>query len=236
LDSIKAQKYVNIESIIVDGGSTDGTLEILHKYSSFIKQIEIRPELGIYESMNRGIDLASGEIIGILNSDDLLEDPMSIQHILNAFNNNPMVEAVYGDLVYVDISSIDMITRYWRAGHFTKAKMRKGWMPPHPTFYIRKDSLNKIGRYRTDLGSAGDYEFMLRALFKHKIKTVYIPQILVKMRRGGVSNGSISRRMKANSNDRLAWHVNDLRPFPLINFMKPLRKLSQYLLRPGDTK
>ena len=232
LDSIVRQKYSNIESIIIDGGSTDGTLSIVQNYHSVIGYQESVPGLGIYDAMNRGIEMATGDLIGILNSDDLLMDEWAIERVVKGFEMNPDAGIVYGDLVYVDVVNTSRITRYWKAGIATVRKFRMGWMPPHPTFYMKREKFQEVGGYRNDLGTAGDYEFMLRAMVKFGIKAAYIPYVLVKMRRGGVSNGSFTRRFRANLNDRQAWTVNKIRPFFFFSVLKPLRKITQYLMRP----
>lgn len=231
LQSIQNQTYKNIESIIVDGGSTDNTLDTVKKFPDLLIKILTEDGLGIYDAMNKGIQIATGDVIGILNSDDLLSNEDVIGMLAETFINHPEIEIVYGDLVYVDVQNTNLVTRYWRSGIATQDKFRKGWMPPHPTFYMRRSAFTKSGFYRNDMGSAGDYEFMLRSMIKHKLKFKYIPKVFVKMRRGGISNGSFFRRIKANFKDKEAWSVNNIKPHLFFSFLKPLRKLHQYFLR-----
>lgn len=232
LESIRRQTYKNIESIIIDGGSSDNTLEIVKEFPDIVTTIITEKGLGIYDAMNKGFQLATGEILGTLNSDDLLSDEFVIENIIVAFNNNPNFKALYGDLVYVKSDMTSEITRYWKAGNSSLFKFKMGWMPPHPTFYIMREVFEKVGGYKNSLGTAADYEFMLRIMVKYQIEALYVSRVLVKMRRGGVSNSSLNRRLKANINDRKAWIENNLKPVLLFSLLKPLRKLPQFFLRP----
>lgn len=231
LQSIRQQAYKNIECIIVDGGSTDNTIDTVKEFPDILNTILSEDGLGIYDAMNKGIQMATGDVIGILNSDDLLNNDEVIGRLADAFINNPETDIVYGDLVYVDVQDTNLVTRYWKSGLAADGKFRRGWMPPHPTFYMRRKSFSKLGFYRNDMGSAGDYEFMLRAMIKYRLKFEYIPEVFVKMRRGGISNGSVFRRIKANLKDKEAWSVNDMKPHPFFSILKPLRKLHQYFIR-----
>ncbi len=231
LESIRQQGYKNIESIIVDGGSTDNTLDIVNEYPDIVHAIISERGLGIYDAMNKGFQMSSGQILGILNSDDLLSDGSVIEDIVLTLKSNPDKKVLYGDLVYVRSDKIQEITRYWKAGLDSLSKFKKGWMPPHPTFYIIREVFEKVGGYKNSMGTAADYEFMLRVMVKFGFRAIYLPKVLVRMRRGGISNGSLQRRLKANVQDRMAWKVNKLSPHLLFNFFKPLRKLPQYFLR-----
>ena len=227
IESVRKQTYKEIEHIIIDGGSTDGTLDIIEKYSSKVAKVISEPDKGIYDAMNKGISLASGDIIGILNSDDLYAD-IDVLSSVARVSSNPAVDSCYGDLVYVDPLDTDRIIRYWKSTPYNDRLFYKGWMPPHPTFFVKRAIYKKMGLYRLDLGSAADYELMLRLLLKTGITTRYIPSVLVKMRCGGKSNASLLNRMIANRYDRKAWKINGLKPRPWTLLMKPLSKINQY--------
>lgn len=229
-----------VEHLIIDGASIDNTLEIVRRINPQARIISERDN-GIYDAMNKGIRLATGDVIGILNSDDFYASPDILERVATVFKD-PTVDCCYGDLMYVkenvskrfavmDKNEDFKVTRYWRSGSFDAQKFYWGWMPPHPTFFVRKSVYEKYDTFNLNLGSAADYELMLRFLLKHRITTVYIPEILVKMRTGGVSNASMKNRLKANRMDRYAWEVNGLKPFPWTLWLKPLRKLPQYFVR-----
>lgn len=237
LTSVNTQT-VPVEHIIVDGASTDKTLDLVRRLSPRARVLS-EPDNGIYDAMNKGIRLATGEIIGILNADDYYASPDILATVAAVFTD-PVVEACYGDLDYVrspgrsqDVVSEELpsykVVRYWRSDPFCRSRFLWGWMPPHPTFFVRKEAYERYGLFRLDMGSAADYELMLRFLFKNQIRAVYIPQVLVKMRVGGVSNASLTNRIKANRMDRRAWEVNGLKSYPWTLLMKPLRKLPQFL-------
>ena len=227
LNSVSDQQG-NIEHIVIDGVSSDGTLEILCTFP-YLSKVISEPDKGIYDAMNKGISLASGEVIGILNSDDFYANSSILKKVAAVFKD-PGVDSCYGDLVYVDPSDTAHLIRYWKSGHYNVKNLYWGWMPPHPTFFVRRWVYEKYGMFNLDFGSAADYELMLRFLVKHKITTAYIPEVMVKMRAGGVSNMSLKNRIRANRMDRRAWEVNGLKPYPWTNFLKPLRKIKQYFV------
>ena len=227
LASVAKQSYQNIEHIIVDGGSKDDTLNIVSTFKH-IKKIISEKDKGIYDAMNKGIELADGEIIGILNSDDFYADSLVIQNVMQVFEEENCA-AVYGDLLYVDADDITKIKRRWVSGNHTRTSFLYGWMPPHPAFFIRKSCYQQFGKFNLQLGSAADYELMLRMIYRHEIKTAYLPKTLVHMRSGGVSNKNIQNRLLANQNDRLAWEINGLNPFWFTLFLKPVRKIKQFI-------
>jgi glycosyltransferase len=216
------------EHLLVDGGSTDATLAIAKRYNDQLAAIIPGPDKGLYDAMNKGIRHASGEIIGILNSDDFYPKTSVLTDVLAVFAN-PQVQACYGDLCYVAANNTSQIVRYWRAGRLkSSTQFLSGWMLPHPTFFVRKSVYDRYGMFNQDLGSAADYELMLRFLLRYKITVHYIPKTLVHMRTGGVSNRSLASRFHANLMDRRAWKVNGLSPHPWTLFLKPLRKLGQW--------
>lgn len=229
IESVSEQS-VDVEHIIIDGVSTDGTLKTVEHYRDSLAKVVSEPDAGIYDAMNKGLKLATGDVIGILNADDFYASSDVLKKVANVFSE-PDVDACYGDLVYVDSKDLNKVTRYWHSGNFNVRKFYLGWMPPHPTFFVRRSVYEKYGLFNLNLGSAADYEIMLRFLLKQQSKVVYIPEVLVHMRTGGESNVSISNRLKANRNDRKAWDINGLRPHSWTILFKPLRKIGQWFLR-----
>ena len=194
--------------------------------STFVSE----PDNGIYDGLNKGIALATGDVIGFLHSDDFYASDNVIQKVAAVFND-PAVDTCYGDLRYVDAQDTAKVVRFWRSGLFESGKFYWGWMPPHPTFFVRRSIYDKYGLFNLNLGSAADYEIMLRFLLKHQLRAAYLPEVFVNMRVGGVSNASLKNRLKANQMDRKAWEVNDLKPYPWTLSMKPLRKVGQWFIR-----
>ena len=227
IQSVVSQDYNAVEYIIIDGGSTDGTMDIVNRYKDQITTIVSEPDKGIYDGMNKGVALATGEVVGILNSDDFYANPTVLSHIAAKFDSK--TDAVYADLVYVDQIETDKVIRKWISGEYEQGAFKKGWMPPHPTLFVKNEIYKKFGSYSLKLRSAADYEFMLRVIHKHQIKVNYLPEIIVQMRAGGVSNASLKNRVKANKEDRLAWKMNDLKPGALTFIRKPLSKIKQFI-------
>jgi len=226
LKCIASQQYNNIEHIIVDGLSKDNTLEIVSEFGHVAKVVSEKDK-GIYDAMNKGVQLATGDVIGILNSDDFYTDPSILAKVAAVFED-PAVEGVYGDLQYVKQDNIDVVTRTWRSGKYQKRFLYYGWMPPHPTFFVRRHIYEKCGTFNTTLRSAADYELMLRVLLKYEARVQYIPEVLVKMRAGGMSNASLKNRFKANREDAMAWKLNELKPYFFTTWLKPIRKILQF--------
>ena len=229
IHSVSGQ-YINAEHIVIDGGSDDVTPSIIESHRDKLSKVVSEPDKGIYDALNKGISRSESKIVGILHADDLFADQSVIEHVLDAFAD-PDVDAVYGDLDYVDRQDTDRVVRRWRAGDYSSNKLFHGWMPPHPTFFVRREYYERFGMYRLDLGTAADYELMLRFLLIHGIRMKYIPSVLVKMRAGGASNVSLKARWNANRMDRKAWNVNGLRPYPWTLIAKPLRKAGQWVVR-----
>lgn len=239
LRSVAIQTFPS-EHFIIDGASTDNTLAIISAITPHACIIS-EPDNGIYDAMNKGIAQTTGEIIGILNADDFYASPNVLALVTRAFED-PEVMCCYGDLEYVQETGKTLggsgekenqsfkVVRYWQSEQHSSRSFYWGWMPPHPTFFVRRCVYERFGMFRLDMGSAADYELMLRFLLKNNLKTAYIPDVLVRMRVGGASNGSLQARLKANAMDRQAWKVNGLKPYPWSLLCKPLRKLSQYFL------
>lgn len=228
IKSIINQTYSNVEYIIIDGGSTDGTLDIIKKYMNSIAKVLSEPDDGIYHAMNKGIKIATGEVVGILNSDDIYADNYVIENVVRYLSEND-VDCCYGDLVYVDKNDANKIVRKWIAGNFAKRKFEKGWMPPHPAFFVKNRIYEKYGSFNLKFPIVADYELMLRLLYKHDISTIYIPKILVKMRTGGKSNPSFNNVINNSISCYHAWKANGLRPKIITFLLKPILKVSQFI-------
>jgi glycosyltransferase involved in cell wall biosynthesis len=225
IDSVSRQKFNNVQYIIIDGGSTDNTNQIINNRIDKIEYYISEPDKGIYDAMNKGIAVATGDIIGTLNADDFYADDDVLNDVAQAFIN-PEVNIVYGDLDYVDQKG--KVIRKWRSGKYKSGRFNWGWMPPHPTFYCRRKLFDELGVYSLDYGSAADYELMLRFIHINKASVLYINKVLVKMIIGGVSNKSLSNRVKAMRFDLKAMRNNGI-TLPIMTILfKPLRKLMQF--------
>lgn len=229
IESVLNQSYPNIEYIVIDGGSSDGSVEIIESYKERIAVFISEKDNGMYDALNKGISRASGDIIGLLNSDDFFESTDVISHVVNGFEKWNC-DAIYGDLHYINHSERSDVVRVWNAGPYAPDKFFNGWMPPHPTFYVKREVYEKFGSFNTDLKYAADYELMLRFILKHRIKLSYLPEFMVKMRVGGASNRNLSNRIKANMEDRKAWKIVGIKPGVFTLILKPLKKIFQYRL------
>ena len=229
LDSVAQQDHPHIEHLLIDGGSTDATLQIAAGYPG-ISRIVSESDRGLYDAMNKGLRLATGEVIGILNSDDFYAHPQVLSRVAAQLLQTG-AEALYGDLQYVDALDTTRVVRHWTAGTFDPAAFYRGWMPPHPTFFVRRSVYERLGLFNTALRYSADYELMLRFLFRHRIPVCYLPEVLVRMRTGGASNASLGNRLRANREDRQAWRLNDLTPRFYTLYLKPASKLGQFLTR-----
>lgn len=225
--SVRNQDYNDIEHIIIDGGSLDDTLEIIKKHESRnIKWISEK-DSGMYDALNKGMKLATGDIIGALNSDDVFAASNVVSEIVKCFKHS-RVDSVYGDIVYVSQSNTKKVIRYWEGFSYSRDRFRYGWMPAHPSFYIRKELVDELGSYESHYYTAADYEFMLRYLYHYRISAQYIPKLIVKMRVGGASNRTLSARLRANRRDYLAMKKNHV-PMPFIaSILKLIIKVRQY--------
>lgn len=228
IQSVLSQTYPNIEYIIIDGKSTDKTLEIVNNQRDKITKVVSEEDNGIYDALNKGINLATGDIIGFLHSDDIFAHSNVIENVVKLFKETN-TDAVYADLFYVDKKNTNKIIRNWKSGNYKYGVFLNGWMPPHPTVYIKKEVYNKLGFFNLDFKTAADYELMLRFFHKHKINLTYLKEVTVKMRVGGQSNVTLKNRINANKEDRKAWKINNLKPRFYTLWLKPLRKIFQYL-------
>lgn len=224
--SFKNQNIYVAEHIIIDGGSNDDTCSIVKNYSDEIVCVS-EPDHGIYDALNKGIKLAKGDIIGILHSDDIFAYNNVLTDIVKLFKKEN-VDSVYSDLVYVYKNKTDKVLRYWKSGEFSYKKILNGWMPPHPTFFVKREIFEKYGNYDLNFKIAADYDLILRFLYKHKISTAYLPKVTVKMRIGGASNRSISNIIKKSKEDYKALKKNRI-PFPFkVLFYKNFTKIIQF--------
>ena len=227
IQSVVSQDYADIEYILIDGKSSDETLPIIKKYEKNIDHFLTETDRGMYDAINKGLSLATGDIVGILNSDDILASHDVISCIAKAFEENK-VDTLYGDLEYVETDNMNTIYRVWKGKPYKRSRFNTGWMPAHPTFYVKRELIDKYGGYENHYFSAADYEFMARYLYRHKLSAHYLPKLIVKMRRGGQSNNNLKKRLRANRRDYLAMKRNKI-PFPfLVSILKPLSKLHQY--------
>ena len=232
LESLYGQSHPHVEHVVQDGGSTDGTLEVLRANPKEDMALESAPDTGLYDAINRGIERASGDVVGLLHSDDFLADGKVLTSVAEAFTE-PSVDGIYGDLDYVAAHDTARVIRRWRSGAYTRAKLRRGWMPPHPTLYLRREVFERWGAYDTDFRIAADYEAMLRWLVRGQIRLAYIPRVLVKMRVGGESNRSLGRILRKSREDYHAIRrhgVGGLGTLAAKNFSK----LEQFLPKRQD--
>lgn len=230
LASLHAQTHPDIEHIIIDGGSTDGTLPILEAAARRPQTWLIsEPDHGIYDALNKGLVRATGEVIGILHSDDMLADRDVLADVARTFEAVP-TDAVYGDLDYVSDDDSARIIRHWRSGAYTPARLRRGWMPPHPALFVRKPVIDRLGGYDTSLRIAADYDAILRWFIGARIQPAYLPRVLVRMRVGGVSNRNLARIVQKSREDLTAIRRNKVGGLTTLA-MKNLSKLPQFLTR-----
>ncbi len=232
LESVASQSYKNLEHIIIDGGSTDGTLAIIKEWGKYPVRLISEPDHGMYDAMNKGLRMAIGDIVGILNSDDLYYDDHVLENV-SAAMDDASVDACYADLIYVDKSNLDEIVRYWKSADFKKGLFSRGWMPPHPTFFVRRLIYEKYGLFDLSYPLAADVDLLARFLERFQIKSVYIPKIFVKMRFGGVSNNSVINIIKQNIAIYKACKQNDVKVC-LFSFLaaKITSRMKQFCARP----
>ena len=229
LRSVRDQSYPLVEHLIIDGGSKDNTMEIVAGFPH-IKQICSEKDRGIYDAMNKGVKRATGDIVGILNSDDFYASENVLREVVDTFEQSGC-DAVYGDLQYVCKDDVSKVVRYWRSGPYQQGAFKWGWMPPHPSFFVRHTLYDRCGLFNLDMKTAADYELMLRMIHKEGASLQYLPNVLVKMRTGGASNSSLASRLKANADDRKAWDVNGLKPYWFTMYLKPIRKITQFIFK-----
>jgi glycosyltransferase involved in cell wall biosynthesis len=237
MTSVLSQNYPDVEYIVIDGGSTDGTVDIIKKYQSRIAHFVSEKDGGIYDAMNKGIALARGDVVGILNSDDRYADDNVLSVVMAAFadgaagaTGDAPIDAAYGNIAYFRKEAPSTFFRYWKAGAFSRVKMRNGWMPPHPAFFVRRAWYEQHGNFRLDFGTAADYELLLRFMLAG-IRMKYIDQTFVYMQAGGASGKNFAARRNGWRMVRESWVVNGARAPMFLIQRRLLSKLSQFLFR-----
>ena len=232
IQSVFRQTHKDIEYIVIDGSSSDGTLDIIKKYENKLTQWLSEPDDGIYHALNKGINMSTGDVIGFLHADDFYAHDNVIESVvLHITKHN--VDSCYGDLEYVSKNNTQKTIRYWKSSPYENGLLKRGWMPPHPTLFVKKDMYEKYGYFNTDFKIAADYEMVLRLLGKHKISTHYIPEVLVKMRLGDASNRSLKNMMIKSSEDYKAWKMNNLNGGLYTIFLKNISKVPQFFGKNG---
>ena len=224
LNSVFSQSYKNIEHIIVDGDSKDNTVKICKEFSHISKLIS-EPDKGVYDAFNKGIKLATGDVIGFLNADDTFYNENSIQDIVDAFSNNE-ADIVYGNLDYVNEES--KVIRNWISKPYEKGLVKKAWMPAHPSFYCKKEVYDRLGGYNDSFKIAGDFELCLRFLEVNKVSSYYLNNKLVKMLVGGISNNGLKSKLTIFKEELRAFKINNISVNPVLFFFYKLKKLKQF--------
>jgi glycosyltransferase involved in cell wall biosynthesis len=230
IESVLTQDYKDIEYIIIDGGSTDQTLQIVSEYKHCISKFITEPDRGIYDAMNKGIRLASGDVVGMLNSDDVYISETAISELMGAMNSSG-ADAVYADLIIVDPVRTDKVLRYYSSKHFTIAKFRYGWMPAHPTFFVKKSAYDVAGLFSTTFRIAADFDMLLRLLLVHKVSSIYYPKSIVRMRAGGISTSGLINKIKLNLEIIQSCRSNGVHTNTFLIASKLPRKLLEFFKR-----
>jgi len=226
IDSVRQQNFENLEYIIIDGASSDGTLEILKQHNDLISKLISQPDSGIYDALNKGLKNVSGDIVGFLHSDDILADNNILAEINNLFETKN-IDLLYGDLQYITNDLPPKIIRYWRSGDFSPPLLKKGWMPPHPTVYFKRDLIEKIGLFNTSFKISADYDWIVRSLTNPEIKVEYLPKVLVKMKTGGVSNRNLKKIFQKSYEDYKIIKQNKIGNFNTL-ILKNFSKINQF--------
>jgi glycosyltransferase len=225
--SVRKQGFKDIEYIVIDGGSTDGTVELLKRYDSTIHYWESSPDKGIYDAMNKGLKQASGDYVGFLHADDVFASDHVVSWLVESIVDKKP-DVLYGDLIYTQANDLNKSVRRWKSCNFKPGLLKRGWMPPHPTVYIKRDVLAAIGFFDLTYKIAADYDYMLRLFSYPNLATVYVPQVLIKMRMGGASNKSVKNLIRKSREDYRALRRNKVGGwFTLLG--KNLSKLPQFL-------
>jgi glycosyltransferase involved in cell wall biosynthesis len=225
--SLAAQDHLTIEYILIDGGSTDGTIEVINRYLKYISYFCSEKDRGLYDGLNKGIAIATGEVLGVLHADDCFADRGVLSAVANCFKANPC-DAVYGHLNFIQRHFPAELKRKWVSKAYHRKDLRYGWMPAHPTLFLKKELFISLGGYALDFGTSADYELILRYFYRNRIHAVFLDRVLVDMRLGGLSNGSFRKRGRAAIYDYKALSTHGI-PYPfLVLVLKKLRKVRQF--------
>lgn len=239
--SVNSQTYNNIEHIISDGASEDNTLEIINSVPSRLAKIKSEMDEGIYDALNKGISMATGDIIGFLHSDDVLASSQTLENIVSAFSspsekNGQKPDVVYGDLVFVDQQDTNKIVRYWKSQPYKPYLLKRGWMPPHPTLFIRREVYEKHGLFNINLKCAADYDYILRVFRDQNLSFNYLPEVITKMLVGGISTKGFKNLLNKKKEDYWVLKYNNM-PFPLwILMAKSISKIPQMIFKKKITE
>lgn len=228
VDSVQGQDHPDVEHIVVDGGSTDGTVELLQAAGRSCTLV-VAPDHSVYEGFNRGLELATGDVVGFLNGDDVFDSPGVLTEMAAAIEREAL-DAIYGDLVYVQRDDLSRVVRYWQAGEFAQQLIGQGWMPPHPTLYARRELLKQVGQFDGSYRISGDYEFFLRLMGIPGVRFGYVPSVLVRMRAGGMSNWPPANHLRKWREDLRAMRQHGVGGLRTL-VAKNLRKLPQVITR-----
>jgi glycosyltransferase involved in cell wall biosynthesis len=231
LRSVASQTYADIEYIVIDGGSRDDTVALVQRYAASKTILVSEPDKGIYDAMNKGLALATGDVVGFLNSDDILANKEVISKIANEFSDSK-IDACYGDLVYVAQDDLSKVVRYWKSRSYEPGLCAKGWMPAHPTFYVRRSVYQRHGGFDLSMKLQADFEMALKLLHTHQIRTKYLPEVLVRMRMGGASNASIKNVILGNMEASRACIKHGVPGGFLFIVRKVLSRIPQFFQRP----
>lgn len=229
LDSVRSQRYPRVEHVVVDGGSTDGTWGVIQAHGSPLVVAQSEPDRGIYDALNKGLARATGDVIGVLHADDVFADAEVLGWVAAALAD-PAVDAVFGDLQYVDKNDLSRVIRHWRSGPFSARRLAWGWMPPHPTLYLRRSVYDRLGGFDTGYRIAADYDLILRLFSQPGVNAVHLPHVLVRMRVGGASNKSLANIVRKSREDLRALRRHNVGGLHTLAW-KNLSKLGQYLGR-----
>jgi glycosyltransferase involved in cell wall biosynthesis len=234
IESVAAQRHPNVAHLVIDGASTDGTLAVIDRYRSRLALVVSEPDRGIYDAMNKGLRASTGDVVGFLNADDMYADENVLTDVAACFDD-PAVDAVYGDLVYVDPADPSRIVRYWRSGEYRHGMFRAGWMPAHPTFFARRSVYERYGGFDLSYRLQSDFDLTMRLMEVHRIRCQYMPRVLTRMRTGGATNNSVLNVIRGNLEAYRACrtHATGI-VTPLFLVRKVLSRLPQFFAKPPE--